>query len=467
MRVFVEQVAHQIERHGLIGPGEAVVAAVSGGIDSMVMLDVLCRRRERDGGRLVVAHFNHRLRGRASDADQRFVERAARRLGLEFVTGAQDVQAYAQAHKVSIEMGARTLRHAFLAQAAIERGARVVALAHHADDQAELFLLRLLRGSGGHGLGAMRWQGASPADPRITLVRPLLSQSRSDLVRYARAQGLAFRQDATNRDTDLLRNRVRHKLIPLLERGYQPAAARVLWRTAEIVGSESDLVEDLAERWLASGRRTRFDRLHPAIQRQVIRHQLAGLGIEPDFQWIESLRLEKNRPVAIRPGWIVRRNEQDRIEKAPARPRAAAPRDRRRIVRLEGRTGSLVYGGLRIRWRLESWRRGRRAVRRGAAGVERFDAAQMGPRLILRHWQPGDRFQPIHWKQSVKLKDWFSSQKVPPRDRRLLVVALNAAGRIVWIENQRIAEDARITARTARCLVWEFDRFERRAPGAA
>lgn len=467
MRVFVEQVARQIERHGLIGPGEAVVAAVSGGIDSMVMLDVLFRLRKRDGGRLIVAHFNHRLRGRASDADQRFVEGAARRLGLEFVTDAQDVRAHAQARKVSIEMGARTLRHAFLARAAIERGARVVALAHHAGDQAELFVLRLLRGSGGQGLGSMRWKGPSPADPRAILVRPLLDQARSDLVRYARAQGLAFRQDATNRDTDLLRNRIRHKLLPLLEREYQPAAARVLWRAAEIIGSESDLVEHLAERWLAGRRRTRFDRLHPAIQRQAIRRQLAGLGIEPDFQWIESLRLEKNRPVTIRPGFTVRRNEQDRIEKAPVPPRPAAPRDRGCIVRLEGRTGGLVYSGLRIRWRLESWRRGGRAICRGTAGVERFDAAEIGPRLTLRHWQPGDRFQPIHWKQTVKLKDWFSSQKVPPRERRLRVVALNAAGRIVWIENQRIAEDARITARTKRCLVWEFDRLEPQAPGSA
>src|SRR5207302_6394770 len=130
----------------------------------------------------------------------------------KFVSDLADVRAYASEQKLSIEMAARTLRHRFLAHAASRLSIHTVALAHHADDQVELFFLRLLRGAGGEGLAGMKWQNPSSQDPHILLTRPLLGQSKSDLLSFAKEHGIHFREDATNAQMDFQRNRIRHEL---------------------------------------------------------------------------------------------------------------------------------------------------------------------------------------------------------------------------------------------------------------
>src|SRR5207247_1622394 len=155
-----------------------------------------------------------------SDADERLVERTARRLGVPFATGRGDVKAYAKAHGLSIEMAARTLRHEFLARTALEKNIRTVALAHHADDQVELFFVRLLRGSGVEGLAGMKWTAPSPSQPKVKLVRPLLGCSRAQIESFARQAKIDFREDQTNRSLDFFRNRVRRELLPMLREKY-------------------------------------------------------------------------------------------------------------------------------------------------------------------------------------------------------------------------------------------------------
>ena len=139
------------------------------------------RLRSKHRWKITVAHFNHQLRGRASDADEQLVRKTAARLKLPFVVGRADVKQFAAQSKVSVEMAARKLRHDFFARAARKRKISTVALAHHADDQVELFFLRLLRGAGGEGLAGMKWRSPSPADTKITLVRPLLDFSKRNL----------------------------------------------------------------------------------------------------------------------------------------------------------------------------------------------------------------------------------------------------------------------------------------------
>ena len=172
MHALLGQVAANVRQRGLLADGARVLVAVSGGVDSMVLLRVLQTLASERGWRLVAAHFNHRLRGAASDGDARFVERAARKLGLECVVESGDVRALARKRGWSVEMAARELRHEFLARTAKRLGIGTVALAHHADDQVELFFLRLLRGAGG-GLAGMKWQSASPADKSVAMIRPL------------------------------------------------------------------------------------------------------------------------------------------------------------------------------------------------------------------------------------------------------------------------------------------------------
>ena len=148
-------------------------------------------------------------------------------------------------------MAARQLRHGFLARSARLRHIPTVALAHHTDDQLELFFLRLLRGSGGEGLGGMKWRTRSPADARIQLVRPLLDQPKAVLVEYAAEHGIPYREDASNAVLDFQRNRIRHELLPLLRRKYQPALDRTISRVMDILGAEAELAGRAAAEWLA------------------------------------------------------------------------------------------------------------------------------------------------------------------------------------------------------------------------
>ena len=227
----------------------------------MTLLQALHKLSSRHRWRLTVAHFNHQLRGRSSNADEELVRQTAAAMRLPFVAGRANVKAFAQKSKMSIEMAARKLRHDFFARTAKERKTRVIALAHHADDQVELFFLRVLRGAGGEGLAGMKWRSPSPVDSKIMLVRPLLDATKAELRGFARENKIPFREDATNARLEMPRNRVRNELLPLLQRRYQPALTKTVLRLMEIVGAESELIGEMAQQWLRS--RTKMNALSP------------------------------------------------------------------------------------------------------------------------------------------------------------------------------------------------------------
>ena len=170
MTDLIQRVEQNIQSRRLLNHGQAILVAVSGGLDSMVLLKVLHTLSARHHWKLTVAHFNHQLRGRSSDADERLVRKTAASLRLPFVAGRADVRQFAKKSKLSIEMAARKLRHEFFARVAKERKIHVVALAHHADDQVELFFVRALRGAGGEGLAGMKWHAPSPTNGKIMLM---------------------------------------------------------------------------------------------------------------------------------------------------------------------------------------------------------------------------------------------------------------------------------------------------------
>ena len=216
MSELLQRLEGEIQSRCRLGRGKKILAAVSGGLDSMTLLHALHSLAEKSRWKIVVAHFNHQLRGRSSDADERLVRKLTAKLDLPLVAGGADVKRFARESKLSVEMAARKLRHEFLARVAGERNISTVALAHHADDQVELFFIRVLRGAGGAGLAGMKWRSPSPVDAKITLVRPLLGFSKPEILGLARAIKVAFREDATNHSNDILRNRIRNELLPLL-----------------------------------------------------------------------------------------------------------------------------------------------------------------------------------------------------------------------------------------------------------
>lgn len=473
MSHFTDLVEASAREHSLLRDRQRILVAVSGGVDSMVLLDVLHELSRAHHWRLILAHFNHQLRGRSSDADERFVGRAARDLGLPIIVDRGDVRGYSREQKVSLEMAARELRHEFLARAARRARCAAIALAHHADDQVELFFLRLLRGSSGSGLGGMKWISASPANPAVTLVRPMLGIPKDQLLGYAREKGIRFREDRSNASLDIQRNRLRHELLPLLRRGYQPALTRTILRLMELTGKDAEAVSQTAEEWLrhsGAGRGNKaqargegattgplkgFIDLPIAVQRRCIQAQLYTMGVEPDFESIEYLRLQPGRPITIPGGELRVARGTDGLLYQPA---GAAPQFRTALsdVQFNGDKGAAIFDNVRIKWRISQKRL--RASIKAKPGQEKFDAAAVGSRVVLRHWKPGDRFQPIGMRRSVKLQDLFTNLKVPRDERRKRVVAATAAGEIFWVEGVRISERYKLERNTRQCLHWSWQR---------
>ena len=454
----------------------------------MALLHLLHTLSARHKWKLIVAHFNHQLRGRSSDADERLVSKTAAVMGWPIVVGRADVRSFAQKSRLSIEMAARKLRHEFLARTAKERGIRKVALAHHADDQVELFFLRLLRGAGGEGAAGMKWRSPSPVDSKITLVRPLLDVDKAELRRFVCQNNIRFREDATNALLAAPRNRIRNELLPLLRKKYQPGLAKTVLRLMEIIGAEADIVTGLAQQWLKeTGRhgppgrsrtpqpvlRSRataeggrgvpiFVKLPVAIQRRVLQLQLAGLGLPADFELIESLRQSPDVFVSVGTEFSVSRDAAGSVQ-LRARPPVAFNASEH-AVNLSGRAGEVNFDGMQFRWGFQSGiavgRGYRRAGSRGRLRqpTELFDADRVGEQIILRHWRPGDRFQPIGARSPVKLQDWFVNQKIPRPRRYLLVVAAAESGEIFWVEGLRIGEHFKLTPQTKRRLLWHWQR---------
>jgi tRNA(Ile)-lysidine synthase len=452
----------------------------------MVLLEALHDLAPQNDWQLSLAHLNHQLRGRSSDADERLVRSRAAKLGLPAFIDRADVRGLARAGKISIEMAAREARHDFLARIASKSGISAIALAHHADDQIELFFLRLLRGTGGEALAGMKWSNPSPSNPRIRLVRPLLDLPKSALRTFAKKRRIRFREDASNASRDIQRNRIRHELLPLLREKYQPALDSTVVRLMDIVGTEAQCVTDLARAWLEekgnapaeasqAGIQLSHDKdfasLAVAVQRRCLHLQLIRLGITPNFDLIETLRNHSGYPVAISPDHAECISTTSPKGSNPATlslilaPSGMVSIQASEAVKFNcgfekvdfgGRAGDVVFDGCRIWWQTEN-QRGTDNLPR-APGREWFDADKVGSSIVLRHWEAGDRFQPIGMTHAVKLQDFFTNQKVPRKSRHELILATSGAGKVFWVEGQRISEHFRVTKETIRRLQWRWQR---------
>ena len=235
---MLERVKAFIRLHELLAPGDTVVVAVSGGVDSLVLLHIFCALRDGLNLTLHAATLDHGIRGAAGAADAVFVRDTAGAWGVPVTSEQADVPAFAQREGLGLEVAARQVRYAFLERVARQVGAAAVATGHTLDDQAETVLMHLIRGSGLDGLA-----GIHPGRPlgRVRLIRPLLEISRAEIEAYAAAHDLESRQDVTNADTAYLRNRLRHDVIPLLEE-LNPNIRATLARTADVLREDAEFL---------------------------------------------------------------------------------------------------------------------------------------------------------------------------------------------------------------------------------
>jgi tRNA(Ile)-lysidine synthase len=449
-----------IRDRGLIRPGERVLAAVSGGADSVALLRVLLELRDELGIVLSVAHLNHQLRGAAADEDARFVAELAASHGLEFHLAVRDVRAWAAERKLTLEAAGRELRYGFFRQLIDQNRADKVATGHTLDDQAETVLLKVLRGSWLRGLGGIHdrlntedGRASAPADAKSAsagspwVVRPLLGVTRRQIEAYLRGLSQAWRDDASNRDLRFTRNRVR-KLISLLQDEFNPAIAPALAQMAELAQAEesywAQVLAELAPGMLRPAGEeavevdpSRVAALPVALQRRLLRLAGERLRLKLGFDEVERLRrlltAKSGSRCVLLAGWEARmqRTARDgmilRIGRAAGEAVAAGYEYRLGIPGevIVPEAGCVVRASL-----VEA------GQEPNVAGLA--DAQRLGPELTVRNWRPGDRYLPRGKEHENKLKVYFQQYRIPPEKRTLWPLAFRDS-QLVWALGMPIA----------------------------
>jgi tRNA(Ile)-lysidine synthase len=460
----LDRVRRTIRQHQLLSSSTRVVVALSGGSDSVALAHLLIELDRAGEARVAgLAHFNHQLRADA-DADEKFCAALAASLDCRFISDRGDVRDLARRERRSVEDAARALRHAFLERARLQMDADVIALGHTRDDQAETFLLRLLRGAGARGLAAMHPR-------RGAVVRPLLDCRRADLRTYLEARGASFVHDSSNDDVGVPRNRVRAELLPFLERRFNPAVIDALADEADLAREEwlwmESAAASAAEHLVrSSGDESRIDAaglgaLPTAQARMVLHRSLTDRsgGRAVRFAHVETvLRLarEGGPPVDL-PGQRV-----ERIGSAVVlRSRPSGQRGVRKSnlfwypLSIPGEVRIAEAGWTVSAERVSSISASPEAaaVRAGAGagnvgGDDAIAVVQFagpdGP-LAVRNRRPGDRFRPLGLGGSKKVQDFFVDRKVARHTRDTVPLVVDGADRIVWVGGLAIDERFRVT----------------------
>lgn len=402
------QIRDAIERNHLIPDGKDVVVGVSGGADSVALI----RAISASNIPCTIAHLNHRLRGAESDADEQFVRELADELNLPVMVKSADVKGLAENTGQSLEMAARQARHEFFTSFANA----VIALAHHADDQIETFFLKLARGAGPEGLCGMPF---SQIVGKLRLIRPMLGIRRTEIIGWLKSNGFEWREDTSNSDPTFLRNKVRHTILPMLEKELNPNLRETVLRTMDILRIENEWMNET----ISDFRFPTAD-LSPAAQRRVLRKWLFENGAEEaGFEAVEkilSLMKTKNGTK------VFELNDRQRVLIEYGIPRfeetGKQPQPEFRLIRENG----------------SGWRKDESRIGEVPATAS-FDAEKVGDSPIeVRLYREGDRMEPLGMEGSRKLQDIFTDLKIPREQRSRLPVVI-CRGEIIWLPGYRIS----------------------------
>lgn len=442
---------------------DRVLVAVSGGPDSVALLHFLVRIAPKFSLGLHVFHLNHKLRGAEAEEDARFVADFAASLGLPATIESLDVPALMRAEKLSLEEAARKARYRVIDRLAGELGFTKVALGHHADDQVETFLMRLIRGAGLEGLSAM-------APVRGYLIRPFIELFKDEILAYLDENGLKSRLDASNEDTALLRNRIRLELIPNLL-SYNPQFKYSLLKTIEAVREDHVYLEKHSSKAFNALAQVKPDEVRfpieditreaKALQRRLVRQAICT--VKGDLRQIEFKHIEavldgiEGGPAGLGidlPGEVYIFAEYDWlvVKLKPAQGRVV---EQLREVELKvPGVAELDLGGTSIEASLQDVQ-GLKIDK--SADAAYLDADTLPGKLKIRSRKPGDSFRPLGMAKEKKLQDFFVDEKIPKRQRDLVPVVLSD-DTIVWVAGFRIDERFKVTDSTKRVLVLKLHR---------
>src|SRR6266513_372223 len=475
-----------LKKQEMMRPGDRVGGEVSGGADSVALLLLLLELRGKLGIVLSVVHFNHKLRGKASDADEVFVAKLAAKHGLEFHSAAVDVRKKAKKEQANLEDAARRARYDFFHSLAESGDCGRIVVAHTADDQAETVLAHLFRGTGLAGLG-----GIHPVVGPV--IRPLLNVRGSELRRFLRARKQTWREDATNRDTKRMRARIRRKLLPLLQKQFQPAIVEHLSTLAGLAREDQADLQGQAElRVLALAKETKGGLRIPVrdiagprstprnllkensedygmaissagVRKRMVRHMIANikpragqLGANHVETVLELARAGQSGSSLSLPGGVEVRRERDElfflaVDKTEKTSSHAAPREyeyKIDLARGEAEV-SVTELGCVFRLKVIDWPLKRAETSRDGAVLDRDRL--LFP-LVLRNWRPGDRLRPRGHQSAHKLKRLLNEKRISRWERYGLPV-LTSGGVLAWARGFPVAAEFAANERTRAGIV--------------
>lgn len=469
---FYSRARNTIKETGMIKPGERILAAVSGGPDSMTMLFVLHSLASELGFEIGVGHVNHCLRGAESDGDEKFVEEITKRLGIPLHKTRVDAEAYRIEHRLSPEEAAREVRFAFLEQAMNDFKYLKIATAHNADDNAELVLMNLIRGTGPDGLEGMRLTCAETKK-----IRPLLNFYRREIESFIEKNDIPFRIDSTNSDEHFLRNRIRNNLFPHIENRFNGKIKEALNRLSNIVSSENDYMEKEAAKSFAKAAKIkepgliRIDpaeilSMHEAVSRRVLR--MAVRKLKGDLKRISHTHIDGVLRLAAK--------DYDGEIHIPGRIRILKERgilylrQEEHYLRLSRTIDNYDYfidylsdlpnemdipeSAMKIRIRMALDGEADSTSLSGADRIFMEKEAVILP-LVIRNARPGDRFMPMGMDGTKTVMRYLMDLKVPELKRKTQPI-LVSGGEILWVMGIRLSEKLRIRNPECRMIVIEM-----------
>ena len=436
--------------NGLFGEKDTIVVAVSGGVDSMVLLDLFVKER---GLKVVAGHFNHGLRGAESDADEAFVADRARLYGIPFHAGRGDTGGESARRGVGIQEAARDLRYDFLTRLRASTGAARIATAHHADDNAETILLHLFRGTGVQGMSGI------PV-ARDGIIRPLLFARREEIEEYSRIEKLLFRTDSSNAKDGYTRNAVRHHVLPLLKELVSPSVVENINRSGDNFRTLAAYLQEETTKVLkecTTGRSA--GGLHLSVEGLLARPLL--LREHAILAAIEDLTGARPASDRVRAVLGLLEKEPGTLVTVPGGCEAVRERDEIVIRPHDEKRGFAIAVEAGREYTAEGFRFAAELVAaRGepsGRNTEYADAERTGVQgLTLRSWREGDAFTPLGMTGRKKLSDFFVDEKVAVDMKNRIPILCSAGGDVIWVCGMRLDDRFKITPATRRVLKLEY-----------